>query len=112
MKEKRDSGESASTLTRRRFLQTAGAASAVGVPLVAAHGDELPRLSESDPTAIALKYVHDASSLDSSVRPADRLCNNCALYSGSADDEWAACSIFPGKAVAGRGWCSVWAPKG
>jgi hypothetical protein len=24
---------------------------------------------------------------------------------------WAGCSIFPGKAVAGRGWCSAWSPK-
>ena len=112
MKEKRDSGQSASMVTRRRFLKTAGAVSAVGVPLVAASSEEVPRLSESDPTAIALKYVHDARSLDAGVRPADQFCNNCALYAGNADDEWAACSIFPGKVVAGRGWCSVWAPKG
>ena len=61
--------------------------------------------------AKALNYVHDAGTVDAAMRASDRYCNNCALYAGDADDEWAKCSIFPGKVVAGRGWCSAWAPK-
>ncbi|NNL55777.1 MAG: High potential iron-sulfur protein, partial [Woeseia sp.] len=72
---------------------------------------ELPRVEEDDPMAKALNYVHDARSVDAAKRFSDRYCNNCALYAGSEQDDWAGCSIFPGKAVAGKGWCSVWAPK-
>jgi hypothetical protein len=102
------------TMTRRRFVQAAS----ISVALVAtgltgrrAYAENLPQLSEDDAMAKALSYVHDASTVDESTRPADRYCNNCSLYAGGADDEWAGCGIFPGKAVAGRGWCSAWAPK-
>ena len=100
------------TASRRRFLTTVGSAtalSAIGIRVVAA---DLPKLDESEPSAVAFKYVHDASTVAESVRAQkDRYCYNCSLYAGSEEDEWAACAIFPGKAVAGQGWCSVWAPK-
>lgn len=73
--------------------------------------EEMPKLTEDDPQATALKYKHDADSVDASVRPEGRYCNNCQLYQGGADAEWAPCQIFAGKVVAGKGWCSVWAPK-
>lgn len=101
------------TLTRRRFFASAGAAAAVvstGFGTADAE-EQLVRLDENDPTAKALNYVHDARTVDAAKRFSDRFCNNCALFSGEADDEWARCSIFPGKAVASQGWCSVWAPK-
>ncbi len=101
--------------SRRDFLKSAGGAAAIaaiGFRADAAAAADLPKLDEADATAVALKYTHDAASVDAAVRPQkDRFCNNCALYAGGEDDEWAGCSIFPGKAVAGRGWCSVWAPK-
>jgi hypothetical protein len=101
-----------SLLSRRRFVKSAGAATvAIGFGTTSLADEEPPRVDESDPTAKALNYVHDAGSVDAAIRPSDRFCNNCALYAGDADDEWAKCSIFPGKTVAGRGWCSVWAPK-
>lgn len=99
------------SMSRRRFVTTAGAAAA---GLTAGFGTRVnaqERVSEDDPTAQALNYVHDADTVDSAQRPADRYCNNCALYAGNASDEWAPCGIFPGKVVAGRGWCSAWAPK-
>jgi hypothetical protein len=71
---------------------------------------ELPRASEDEPTAKALKYVNDA---ERSQRPAtDQFCNNCRYYKGDANTEWARCDLFPGKLVAGAGWCNVWARKG
>ena len=101
--------------SRRDFLKSAGGAAAiaaVGFGADAAAAADLPKLDEAAATAVALKYTHDAASVADAVRPQkDRFCNNCALYAGGQDDEWAGCSIFPGKAVAGRGWCSVWAPR-
>lgn len=100
-------------ISRRHFVWSAGAATAfvaAGFPAALAD-DGLPRVSEDDPMAKALNYVHDAGTVDAAKRFSDRYCNNCALYAGGTDDEWAGCSIFPGKAVAGRGWCSAWAPK-
>ena len=99
-------------MTRRRFFTSAGAAAVASTALsrFAAAGD-LVRVDENDPTAKALNYVHDAKTVDAAKRASDRYCSNCALFEGESDDEWAGCGIFPGKAVAGQGWCSAWAPK-
>jgi hypothetical protein len=64
---------------------------------------------------MALKYTHDASTVDAAARPnpaADQKCGNCALLQGEEGEEWRPCQIFPGKLVNVNGWCSVWAPKG
>jgi hypothetical protein len=100
-------------MTRRRFFASAGAAAAaVTTGLHDARAESsLTRLDESDPTAKALNYAHDAKTVDAAKRPSSQFCSNCALFAGEADDEWAGCSIFPGKAVSSQGWCSVWAPK-
>ena len=100
-------------VTRRRFVKTVGAATAAVTAgfSVRTSAAELPRVNEDDPIAKTLSYVHDARSVDAAKRFSDRYCNNCALYAGSADAEWAKCSIFPGKVVAGQGWCNAWAPK-
>ncbi|MDJ0760612.1 MAG: high-potential iron-sulfur protein [Woeseiaceae bacterium] len=101
-------------ITRRLFVKQAGlsvAAAATGLSAANARASELPKVDEGDAMAKSLNYVHDATSVDSAIRPSDRFCYNCALYQGDKDAEWAGCSIFPGKAVAGKGWCSVWAPK-
>ncbi len=103
-----------SLLTRRRFVASAGAATAAvtaGFASIPARAADLPRVSEDDPTAKALNYVHDARTVDAAKRFSDRYCYNCALFAGTADEEWAKCSVFPGKVVAGKGWCSVWAPR-
>ena len=101
-----------SLISRRRFVKSAGAATvAMGFGTTTIRAEELPRVDEGAPMAKALNYVHDAKTVDAAKRFSDRYCNNCALYAGDADDEWAKCSIFPGKVVAGSGWCSAWAPK-
>ena len=101
-----------SLLSRRKFVQSAGAATvAIGFGSATIRAEDLPRVSEDDTMAKALNYVHDAETVDAAKRFSGRYCNNCALYNGTADDDWAKCSIFPGKVVAGRGWCSAWAPK-
>ena len=79
-----------------------------------AEAQDLPQLAEDDPMAQAMKYVHDASTVDASAKPnpaADQKCSNCALVQGADGDAWRPCQIFPGKLVNADGWCSVWAPK-
>lgn len=114
MSDKQTAGKWISRLTRRRFVKGAGAAATVvttGFGFQALADESLPRVDESDSMAKALNYVHDARTVDAAKRFSDRFCNNCVLYAGAEDDEWAPCSIFPGKVVAGAGWCSAWAPK-
>jgi hypothetical protein len=101
-------------LTRRRFVKSAGAITALGTTglnSLQAWADEFPRVSEDSDMAEALNYKHDAQTVDAAKRASGRYCYNCALYAGAEDEAWAGCSIFPGKAVAGSGWCSGWSPK-
>ncbi|MDJ0759242.1 MAG: high-potential iron-sulfur protein [Woeseiaceae bacterium] len=102
--------------TRRQFMKLSAAAAAGCMlqPSREALAGDMPKLAEDDPTAVAMKYVHDASKVDPASRtnPApEQNCANCALIQGADGDEWRPCPIFPGKAVAAAGWCSVWAPK-
>jgi hypothetical protein len=105
-----------SKIARRKFMQLSAAAAA-GCFVQAGrevHAGDLPHLSADDPMAAAMKYTDDASTVDPSARnnpAADQSCANCALVQGNDGDAWRPCQIFPGKAVAAAGWCSVWAPK-
>jgi hypothetical protein len=105
-----------STIPRRTFIQLS-AVTAAGYLVQSgreARADDLPHLSADDPMASAMKYTDDASSVDPASRTnpaADQSCANCALLQGTDGDAWRPCQIFPGKAVAAAGWCSVWAPK-
>ena len=106
-----------STIPRRKFIQLSAVAAAayLAQPGREARAEELPHLSEDDPMAQAMKYTHDTSTVDAATRTnpaADQSCANCALLQGNEGDAWRPCQIFPGKAVAAGGWCSVWAPKG
>lgn len=106
-----------SKIARRQFIQVSAVAAAACFvrPGKDAVAQDLPHLSEDDPTAMAMKYVHDASKVDAAARtnPAENQhCANCALVQGEDGAEWRPCAIFPGKLVAANGWCSVWAPKG
>lgn len=103
--------------SRRRVLFTGAMATAAA--LLARRGvaaeDGMSRLSPDDPQAAALGYVEDAAQVDVQQHPkkaANQNCANCALYqAGASEAGWGACSIFPGKLVAGEGWCSAWVQK-
>lgn len=74
----------------------------------------MPKVSEDDPQAKTLAYVHDADDVIASEQPRyeeGQNCSNCQLYQGTADDEWAGCPLFAGKKVKGTGWCNAYAPK-
>ena len=103
-------------IPRRKFIQLSAAAATGAVVLSGrqAAAQDLPKLTEDDPMAQAMKYVHDGSSVDAASRPNPaevQNCANCALIQGEDGAEWRPCQIFPGKLVAAKGWCSVWAPK-
>ena len=102
-------------IARRQFIQVsaAAAAGAVVLPADQLKAQDMPKLTEDDPMAQAMKYVNDASTVDAASRPnpaAEQRCSNCALIQGD-EGEWRPCQIFPGKVVNANGWCSVWAPK-
>lgn len=101
-------------LTRRRFLKV-GAAGVVAVPLTAGtlpvRAQDAVELTEDDATAQALGYKKDASTVDASKFPtyaAEQNCGNCLQYQGKDGEASGLCAIFPGKLVAGSGWCQVW----
>lgn len=105
-----------SKIERRKFIQLSAvaAAGALTFPGREARAQDLPQLAETDPMAQAMKYTHDASTVDPATRAnsaADQHCANCALVQGNDGDAWRPCQIFPGKVVNANGWCTVWAPK-
>lgn len=105
-----------SKIARRKFIQLSAVAAAGAFATTGreALAGDMPKLSEDDPMAKAMKYTNDASSVDPASRnnpAADQTCANCALIQGADGEAWRPCQIFPGKSVAAAGWCSVWAPK-
>ncbi len=105
-----------SKIARRKFIQlSAGAAAGCLLhPESDAQAQDMPQITADDPVAVALKYTHDASTVDSALRtqPAtEQTCANCAQLQGNEGDEWRPCAIFVGKLVNAKGWCSVWVPK-
>ena len=61
-------------------------------------------VSADDPTAKALQYTAKSTK-------DGQTCANCNLYQGDGSAAAGPCAIFPGKAVAGGGWCSAWVKK-
>lgn len=90
----------------------------VGIGTV--HAAPANAVALDDPTAMALKYAHDAAKSEraSAARPglppAEQLCNNCQFHLpdvADATDEWHGCSLFPGKLINVNGWCASWTLK-
>ena len=88
--------------SRRQFMIL----SAAGACTLALNGKVQAQamVAETDPQAKALQYVAVS-------KVAGKYCHNCALYQGKPDSAAAACTLFPGKQVAGKGHCSAWAKK-
>jgi len=104
-------------VARRTFLRNTLVASTAiplaGIPIILRANE---KLAESDPTATALGYLHDATAVDTNKYPnratpegQKQFCHNCKLYQAGADG-WGGCSIFGSKLVKGEGWCSAWTP--
>jgi len=75
---------------------------------------ELPKLDEKDAQAQALGYLRDATRVDrkkfATYQPG-QACANCQQFQGKAGADWAPCTIFQGKDVNAKGWCSAWVKK-
>ena len=117
MKKTDQSNFSATDPSRRRFFVGAGtaigAAALAGVLPRQARADDLPHLSPTDATAQTLGYVEDATKADKAKYPtyaAGNSCANCNFFQGGTA-AWGGCQLFPGKAVASKGWCSAHAKK-
>ena len=101
-----------SRITRRDMLAATGAIIATSaLPRLALGAD---KVTEDDPTAVALGYKHDAAAVDTAKfakrageAGAKQFCDNCALYVDQGDG-WGTCSIFQGRLVAAKGWCNAW----
>ena len=103
-----------STSSRRLFvLQIVAVGAAIASPQARAQGAG-PKVSESDPQAVALGYKDDTTKVDDKKYPkhtADQKCANCHLFQGKPTDALGGCTLFAGKQVAGPGWCSAWHSK-
>jgi hypothetical protein len=103
------------SVSRRAFIENSAILiAAAGVSSVA-WPDSAPMLSESDPTAMALGYKANASTVDKAKfaqYAPGQSCSSCALYQGAAGFSSGPCAIFAGKTVSAKGWCSSYAKKG
>jgi hypothetical protein len=100
------------TSRRRTFLIAVAGASSAAVFATSARAQAA--VAETDPQAQGVGYRADATKVDKAKFPkyaAGQLCSNCALYQGKPTDATAACPLFPGKVVAGKGWCSAYNKK-
>ncbi len=93
-------------------LMATAAVSALGLigntPAAAA---DLTPLDPSDPTALSLGFVNDASKVDAGANPmykAGQTCANCQQFQGKPGDSRGGCVLFAGKSVPAAGWCKVW----
>ena len=100
--------------SRRSFLKIAFGTSATAVVMAAlpalARADDLPHLSDTDPSAKALGYVEDGTASKNPMYKAGNACSNCQFYSGKASG-YGPCMLFPGKSVHAGGWCISYAAK-
>jgi hypothetical protein len=100
--------------TRREFVLVAVPAGAALVSAITSAHAQPARLPESDPQALGLGYREDAAKVDAkkfSSYAAGRVCAGCQFFQGKATDAWGPCTVFGGKLVSAKGWCSAWAKK-
>jgi High potential iron-sulfur protein len=100
--------------SRREFaVSLIGLVSFAALPRITYGATDM--LSEADPSAIALGYRTDATTVDKtkySKYASGQTCANCQFYQGGASDHAAPCPLFNGRQVAGTGWCNGYAQKG
>ena len=105
--------KNAADTNRRRLIKltvTGLAAAPFANALFSGSAEAADMVSESDPTAVALKYKMDATKAPDRKDPS-AFCNNCNLYTGKPNDANGPCTVFGGKLVSAKGWCSSWVKK-
>ena len=102
------------SVSRRNFLMFAGAGACAALLVPRVRAEDLPKLAESDATAVALGYREDATKVDAAKFPTHKngqACVNCKFFLGTDKTASAGCQLFPGKSVAAKGWCSAYNAK-
>ncbi|MFT4173213.1 MAG: high-potential iron-sulfur protein [Rhodocyclaceae bacterium] len=98
---------------RRRFIALLPAAIGLGL-LGTRPAQAQARVSEREPTAIALGYKDDAAQVDrkkyAGYRAGD-ICANCRLYTAPASESAGPCTAFGNKLVAAGGWCAAYVKR-
>jgi hypothetical protein len=103
----------ASHASRRRFIKisVAGLAAApFANALLSGVAQAVDAVGESEPTAAALGYKIDATKAGNR-KDNTAVCGNCSLYSGKPGASDGPCSVFGGKLVNAKGWCTAWVKK-
>ena len=96
----------AADTNRRRFVKltvTGLAATPFASALFSGSAEAVDTVSESDPTATALKYKTDATKA-TDRKDTTALCSNCNFYSGKPGDANGPCAVFGGKLVREGFW--------
>ena|SRR5580704_2419675 len=103
-------------MDRRALMKTVfgGMCGAALLPLQRTFAADLPRLDVKDPAATSKGYVEDAAAVDAKKYPAfvkGSSCENCLLLQGAEGAAYRPCTLFPGKGVSVKGWCSAWSAE-
>ena len=100
--------------SRRDFIRIVPLAGAALLAGRASFGADAPPLDPKDPKAVALGYVPDATHANKAKFPsyaAGHECANCLQFKGQAGAASGPCTIFGGKQVSAKGWCSAWVKR-
>ncbi len=94
-------------------ISAAGILSATGLPLWSRAA--LQKVDPKDAQAASLGYVEDTTKVDEKKFPKhtkEQTCANCQFYQTAQEEGgYAPCTVFGGKGVAAKGWCSAWVKK-
>jgi High potential iron-sulfur protein len=96
------------------LIAAAAAPAAGGLNIGSSWAADLTPLDTKDPTAAALGFAIDASTVDASKHPTYKTgqrCGTCAQFQGKPGDARGGCNVFVGHTVPQGGWCQVWAQK-
>lgn len=97
-------------LSRRSFFTTSACiVAAVSCPDLA-QAQDTQIVTESDPAAAALGFHSDASTVDKKKFPqyeTGQACHACAFFQGKAGAVDGPCSMYGGRRVPAKGWCSA-----
>ena len=97
--------------TRREFIRIVPVA---GAALLGGRVSHAAEVDPADPLAVSLGYVKDAAKVDKAKYPnyaAGQDCAGCKQYQGKPGDATAGCTIFGGRSVTAKGWCSAWVKR-
>jgi len=96
--------------SRRIFiLHSIAGVAAASLGACAFAAEARPLLREDDPEAMKFSYTADADKVDTKKFPdfkAGDRCAKCQIYEDEPNNV-GGCQVFPGKLVAGGGWCSA-----